>query len=240
MLFRSRGLNKIITRSDLPITFQGGEPLLHKDFYYIINNIKSNINIDLLTNLEFDINEFMDNINPERLKRNAPYASIRVSYHAPEMDIDKLILKVRTMLDNGYSIGIWGVEHPLYMNEIKRAAEKCKEKGIDYRTKEYLGFYDNKLYGNYLYTEAVSGKVNKKVRCKGSELLINPEGKIFICHSDLYSGKNEIGNLLDDDFQIRENFFECDHFGHCNPCDIKIKTNRFQQFGHTSVKIELS
>ena len=30
----------------------------------------------------------------------------------------------------------------------------------------------------------------------------------------------------------------CDVYGHCNPCDIKVKTNRFQEFGHTSVQIE--
>ena len=33
------GLNRIISRDDLPITFQGGEPALHKDFIYIVNNI---------------------------------------------------------------------------------------------------------------------------------------------------------------------------------------------------------
>jgi len=29
----------------------------------------------------------------------------------------------------------------------------------------------------------------------------------------------------------------CDALGLCNPCDINVKTNRFQQFGHTSVDI---
>ena len=30
-----RGLNRIISRDDLPLTLQGGEPSLHKDFIYI-------------------------------------------------------------------------------------------------------------------------------------------------------------------------------------------------------------
>ena len=234
-----RGLNRIISRKDLPLTLQGGEPTLHNDFYFIINNINSETDIDLLTNLEFNIYDFMKNIKPDRIKRVAPYASIRVSYHAPEMDIDKLIDKVLALLDNGYSVGIWGVEHPEYMEQIKIAADKCKEKGIDYRTKEYLGFYEGKLYGQYLYPEAVSGNIIKKVKCRTSELLINPEGNVFRCHSDLYSGRYSIGNILDEDFKIKNDFIDCDFFGHCNPCDIKVKTNRFQQFGHTSVSIKI-
>jgi len=177
------GLNRIITRTDLPITIQGGEPSLHLDFYYIINNIKSETNIDILTNLEFDIYEFMKNIKADRIKRNAPYASIRVSYHAPEMDIDKLIEKVYIMRDNGYSVGIWGVEHPMYEEQIKIAYTKCKEKGIDYRTKEFLGFFEDKLYGKYLYPEAVNGNKKKNVKAQNYLLILKEKysSVILIC-----------------------------------------------------------
>ena len=37
--------------------------------------------------------------------------------------------------------------------------------------------------------------------------------------------------------QIDGKFRPCEVYGHCNPCDIKVKTNRFQVFGHTSVEI---
>jgi len=33
-----KGLNRIVSRDDLPLSLQGGEPTVHKDFYYIINN----------------------------------------------------------------------------------------------------------------------------------------------------------------------------------------------------------
>ena len=49
-----RGLNRIVSRDDLPISLQGGEPSLQKDFIYILNNIKPELNIDVLTNLQFD------------------------------------------------------------------------------------------------------------------------------------------------------------------------------------------
>jgi len=34
-----------------------------------------------------------------------------------------------------------------------------------------------------------------------------------------------------------DEYRECYFYGDCNPCDVKIKTNRFQQYGHTSVDI---
>jgi hypothetical protein len=57
------------------------------------------------------------------------------------------------------------------------------------------------------------------------------------CHSDLYEGRQAIGHILDPGFEIDNKFRPCSVFGHCNPCDIKVKTNRFQIFGHTSVEV---
>ena len=48
-----------------------------------------------------------------------------------------------------------------------------------------------------------------------------------------------IGHILDESFVIEDIFRPCRAFGLCNPCDIKVKTNRFQQYGHTSVEIEM-
>ena len=79
---------------------------------------------------------------------------------------------------------------------------------------------------------------NIAVDCKTSELLINSDGLAYRCHSDLYSGRNPLGSILDEDFAVRDLARECRFFGRCNPCDVKIKTNRFQEYGHTSVEIK--
>src|SRR3972149_840475 len=165
-----KGLNRIVSRDDLPISLQGGEPSLHKDFIYILNNIKPELNIDILTNLQFDEDEFMHSVNPNRIKRKSPYASIRVSYHPETMQLDPLVRKVLKLQNNGFIVG--------------------------------------------------------------------SAGDIYRCHSDLYEGRKPIGNILDENFEIEDKFRSCDVFGHCNPCDVKVKTNRFQQFGHTSVEIK--
>lgn len=232
-----RALNRVVNRPDLPVTLQGGEPGMHPDFIYIINNLKSELHLDILTNLGFNIKEFIRKVDPERIKRKSPYASIRVSYHPEQMALDELLKSVLMLLDRGFSVGIWAVMHPVYEKRILEAQARCKDLCIDFRLKEFIGEYKKKLYGTYKYKEACFKKDKKKVLCKTTELLIDSETNVFRCHADLYAGVNSIGSILDADFKIEDKFRDCVNFGYCNPCDIKVKTNRFQQFGHTSVEI---
>lgn len=232
-----RGLNRIVSRDDLPLSLQGGEPSLHPDFYHILNNIRPDLNIDLLTNLQFDVEKFMRNVDPGRIKRNAPYASIRVSYHPETMKLEPLVEKVLRLQNAGYSIGIWGVMHPKQEGDIAAAQEYARSKDIDFRTKEFLGEYDGKMYGTFKYEGACDKTFEKKVLCRTTELIIGPTGGIYRCHSDLYEHRRPISTILDPAFQIDDAFRPCGVFGHCNPCDVKVKTNRFQVFGHTSVEI---
>jgi MoaA/NifB/PqqE/SkfB family radical SAM enzyme len=234
-----RGLNRITPRQDIPLSLQGGEPTVHPDFYSIINGVNSSIHLDILTNLEFDIDLFIHQIDPERIKRDAPYASIRVSYHPEVMNIDELAVRVIKLKDAGYSIGIWGVLHPKWEKEVLAAQDYCLALGIDFRTKEFLGNHEGVLYGTYAYQDACDQKTKKKVSCRTSELLIGPEGNIYRCHADLYGNRNPIGHLLNPSFKCSTEFLECTDFGGCNPCDVKLKTDRFQQNGHTSVEISL-
>jgi hypothetical protein len=233
-----RGLNRIISRDDLPLTLQGGEPTLHKDFIYILNNLKPELNIDILTNLQFDEGELIRRVDPERIKRDSPYASIRVSYHPEVMELEPLVKKVCKLQGAGFSVGIWGVTHPVQSEQILEAQERCKALGIDFRTKEFLGEYQGRLYGTYRYEGACEKISKKRVLCKTTELIIGGDGSVYRCHSDLYEGRAPVGNILDPGFGIEEVFRVCDFFGHCNPCDVKVKTNRFQRFGHTSVEIK--
>jgi hypothetical protein len=226
-----------MSREDLPVTLQGGEPSIHEDFMYIINNVESRLNIDVLTNLQFDVDDFVREVDPERLKRGSPYASIRVSYHPEVMDLDNIIAKTLKMKEAGFSIGIWGVLHPAQEAVILKAQDRCRKLGIDFRTKEFLGEYKGRMHGTYKYEGACDKKFKKKVKCKTTEFIIGSNGSIYRCHADLYEGRVPIGNLLDPDFEIRNEYLDCDFYGHCNPCDIKVKTNRFQEFGHTSVDI---
>jgi len=232
-----RMLNRLDCPGDLPVTLQGGEPGLHPDFIWIIKNLKKSLNIDILTNLNFGIEEFIGNIDPVRLSRKSPYPNIRASYHPSYMDLDDLLKKVLKMQRSGFSIGIFAILHPKFKREVLEAQEKCHNLGIDFRTKEFLGVFNGQLYGRYLYPDAVGNIHRRRCLCKTTELIIGPEGNVYRCHHDLYKDLAPVGNLLEPNFEIKDIFRECSHFGECNPCDIKIKTNRFQVYGHTSIEI---
>lgn len=231
------GLNRLIINPNamVPITIQGGEPSKHEGFIEIIKNLDEAFYIDILTNLDFDIKKFMCEIPPERLRRDVPYASIRVSYHPADSQIDSLLSKILLLQNSGYSIGLFAVKHPENgINEVRNKAEKL---GIDFRTKDFLGAYNGNEYGEYKYNGACYAKELKKVECKSKELLMAPDGSIHKCHSDLYKGELPLGNILDDNLNISFVFRVCYKYGECNPCDIKLKTNRFQKNGHCAVEI---
>lgn len=234
------GLNRIQTRADLPITIQGGEPTVYKYFYEVIAGVKSELPIDLLTNLEVDIERFRNCIPPDRLRRTSPYASIRVSYHHGQSDFKSLTTRVKYLSDLGYHIGIWEVDCPDYHNEVIVRQQIAHSLGIDYRLKEFLGPWKGVNYGTMRYDDAVNSPQLRCCLCRTSELLIDPSGHIFRCHSDLYANRSPIGHLLDPEPELWKlgGWRECSVMGKCNSCDIKLKTDRFQNYGHSSVEIK--
>ena len=237
-----RAANRLILRDDLPLTFQGGEPTLYKGFYKIVNEVKKEIKMDLLTNMAFDVDAFIKNVPAWRFLRDAPYAAIRVSYHPGQNDINDLIKKTFKMQEAGFRVGLYGVLIP--DKEIERhileVREMCLKMGIDFRTKEFLGKYNGKLYGTFKYENSVNGNQTSHCECKPTELIVDPGGYVYKCHADLYQGRNPIAHILDENFTEEEidKFWDCYFYGDCNPCDVKVKTNRFQIFGHTSVEIK--
>lgn len=147
-----KSLNKIEPKKNVPITFCGGEPFLHKDFIYIINNLKPELEIDILTNLSVKgrlLEKFISEVDPERINRESPYASIRVSYHPEQMgNGEKLIENARKIQDAGFSIGIWSVLYPSpkQLSSIIQMQFRCKDSGIDFRIKEFTGIFKGDIW----------------------------------------------------------------------------------------------
>lgn len=233
--------NRLILRTDLPLTLQGGEPTLYPGFYRFVNEVKPDIKMDLMTNLVFDVDLFIQNVPVWRFSREAPYAAIRVSYHPGQNFLDDLIAKTIKLQRAGFRIGLYGIDHPdkAINHLILEAQEKCLKLGLDFRTKEFLGEHDGIMYGSFKYDESVNAQNIKHCECRTTEIIVDPAGYVFRCHADLYKGRNPVAHILDDDFNEDrlDEFKPCSHFGTCNPCDVKLKTNRYQVFGHTSVEI---
>lgn len=231
------GLSRIQATNDLPLTLQGGEPTLHTDFFQIVNSLQPGT-LDLLTNLEVDAEEFMRHIHPHTFHRKAKYASIRVSYHFDQTNYAHLMHKVADFMKKGYDIGVWEIDHPDYTKSVLDRQHAAKHWGIDYRIKEFLGPWKGRNYGTMAYSGAVGSNINRSCDCKTSEFLIAPDGNIYRCHSDLYAGLNAIGHILSPRPLHLGEFRPCNRYGQCNACDIKITTNRFQEYGHSSVEIK--
>lgn len=237
-----KAANRLVLRDDLPLTLQGGEPTLYKGFYDIVNKVKETIKMDLLTNMCFDVDEFIKNVPIWRFTRKAPYAAIRASYHPGQNNIDELIRKTFRLQDAGFRIGIYALESPdpKFKRHIEEVRERCLKHGIDFRYKEFLGEWNGKLHGAFKYDGSVLGRELKYCKCRTTELIVDPSGYVYRCHADLYKGRSSIAHILDEDFNWESlgEFRSCDKYGDCNPCDVKVKTNRFQIFGHTSVEIK--
>lgn len=231
-------LSQLPISDTLPVTLQGGEPTVYKGFYDICKYEPLWGKMDLLTNLELDVNEFMWYVSPLVFKRRAPYASIRVSWHIGQNSGKALLDRVRLLLDKDYQVGIWAVDHPDHSKEIKATQLEAQNMGIDFRLKEFLGPHEGKEYGTFRYQDAVNARNLRYCECRTSELLISPDGKIFRCHSDLYANRLPIGDIRNTDNPLVGKWVPCSVYGRCNSCDIKVKTNRFQEGGHSSVMIK--
>ena len=233
-----QALNRIEAREDLPITLQGGEPTVHPDFYEIVRQAERPM--DLLTNIQFDLERFIKLVPRDKFKRNAPYASIRVSYHPEQMEMEDTIIRASRLLDHGYQVGVWSVLVPQWRSHIMDEAKPAFEKvGIDFRVKEMLdgGTAEGTQCGTYKYPDSVGAKILKTCECRTTELLVAPDGSVHRCHSDVYNLRKGIGHILDEDFKLDREFRICHVYGDCSGCDVKITTNRFQQPNWTSVEI---
>lgn len=235
-----RGLNRFVLPTDVPISLQGGEPFLHKDIWEILENIHHKV--DIMTALP----PFLTREHFLKLKtlawnqRPAPYPTIRVSYHKGQNDFKELVERIAGLNDI-LSIGLYYLTHPsISAEEIAGMKRYAKAKGVELRPKDFLGLFEGKMYGDLKYPGAVDGKrKGMTVDCRNTVVPVAPDGRIYLCHSDLYfnRGDRALGHILDNDFAFPQNHLPCSNFGLCSECDVKIKTNHLQEYGYTSVDI---
>lgn len=232
-------LNRLCLPPGLPLSFQGGEPFLHKGIWEILEQVRHKV--DILTALP-------PQVTPEALRRlktlqwnrrESPYPTIRVSYHHGQNDYKKLVERIRD-LQEIVSIGLFHIEHPGYPEMTEQIRDYARRHGVEFRTKAFLGEWQGRVYARYKYPDACAGRpLRPRVLCRNTVLPVGPDGQIYRCHSDLYARRAEgvIGQVLDPDLRLDHRHRVCAFYGACSPCDVKIKTNHLQQDGYTSVDI---
>lgn len=205
------GLSRFDTK--LPIVFDGGEPSQYDGWLKVVKDIVKRYQVDVLTNLSFDVDEFLS-----AMSNKFPF--IKTSYHPGFSDIPKLLRKVKQIQDKKYFIRLYALDHP---DMAGLTGEKMADYDPDFRLQEMLGEYKGRTYGNLRYPLT---KRPRTVQCKTSQLLIAPDGNIHRCYRDLYAGENKLGNLLDKGLEIDVKFQGCVNGGHCNPQDIEMKNGK--------------
>jgi hypothetical protein len=230
------GLNNLDTH--LPLTFGGGEPTIHPGFYDILDKLRPDLKIDLLSNGKFDLPEFLERTTPSRFSRKGDeYKSIRFSYHPGHTNLESIVATSKKLGKYGYKVGIFGLNYPTNLVHNIAMAERCSKAGVYFFVRDFLGYYEDHLYGIFQYYSALNGN-RKSCQCRIQELLVGPEGNVYKCHRDLYAGENEVGNILNMAFEMKDEFLPCHNFGLCNPCDIKKKLGPDLSTSKCSVEIK--
>jgi len=220
------------------ISITGGEPSLHPDFVYILNNLDKDWKITVTSNFTSaffnkDI-KFLKQIKPRRnLKFNA-------SYHFMYTPIEKFIENVIKVKKAGLSVhSLFMVAHPAYIKEAQKYRIRLLKIHPIVKLQRFFGRHDGNLYPsenvcdivceqedgirNYeAYREGFDQVGKKDVYCRMKKVLFAPNGDIYNCHYKLYTAhKDKFGSLLDKDLHIvmPQDFFLCHDYGFCNPCD---------------------
>jgi MoaA/NifB/PqqE/SkfB family radical SAM enzyme len=221
---------------NIPLTIGGGEPTIGAGFDSFISALKPEIKIDLLTNGTWKPEQILSIPVKRFTDKGSTYKSIRISYHVGQ-EKEKLVSNAEILSNCGYRVGIFGIAHPENLRENMEMADLCSKAGVFFFVKEFLGEYLGDWYGRYKYPEGKDG-ILKTCECRSSEVLIDPCGDIFRCHSDLYGATNAQGNIV---FykgdSIGYDFRECTKFGICNPCDLKIKISPDLKRSRCSVEV---
>jgi sulfatase maturation enzyme AslB (radical SAM superfamily) len=238
-----RALNRLALPENVPITLQGGEPFLYKGIWEILDNITHKVDIMTALPSFLEKESFLKLKSLEWNKRESPYPTIRVSFHKGQNDFKELVDRIAE-LDDLLSIGLYYLSHPAISEaEINAMKGYAKEKGVEFRFKEFLGVHNGKMHGTIKYPGSADGEIQGiKVHCRNTVVPVAPDGEIYLCHSDLYFNRRNrsLGNILDSTFVFPVEHLPCLNFGLCSECDVKIKTNHYQEYGYTSVNIRFS
>jgi len=220
------------------ISITGGEPSLHPDFVYILNNLDRDWKITVTSNFT---SPFFDkdirHLKAIKRRRNLKF---NASYHFMYTPLEKFIGNVLKVKKAGHAVhSIFMVAHPAHMDRVEECRQRLLKIHPIVKLQRFFGRYNGNLYPcedaydvvceqedgirNYeAYREGFNQKMKQDIYCSMKKVLFAPNGDIYNCHYKLYTGhKDRFGNLFDEDVYIvmPEEFFLCHDYGFCNPCD---------------------
>ena len=220
------------------ISITGGEPSLHPDFVYVINNLDKDWRITVTSNFTSPFfNKGIKFLKKIKRRRNLKF---NASFHFMYTPIEKFIENVLKVKKCGFFVhSIFIVAHPAYMKEIEGYKQRLLGIHPIVKLQRFFGRHNGNLFPcesaydivceqedgirNYeAYREGFNQSVKKDVYCRMKKVLFAPNGDIYNCHYKLYTAhKDKFGNIFDRSLHIimPQDFFLCHDYGFCNPCD---------------------
>jgi len=222
-------LNRLQRWNNMRLGLIGGEPTLHPDFFDIVNNVKGYYKT-ITTNLTSDnILKFGTEIQSRDNLR------INTSFHPKLISVDEFADKIHLLRGQGFFIDqIAMVDTP--STNFGGYHQKFLKRGIHITPQTFLGECEGEWYPNpdstaakdygetgindrAKYEAGFQCKQKQQALCYSTRFLMAPDGGIYRCHYQLYSGRDKQGGIRERTFPIDQDYRLCNDFGFCNPCD---------------------
>ena len=211
-------LNAMPTRPEHTLILTGGEPSIHKDFYYIAANLEG-YKLDLTSNLTLDI----DRLTREMKAVGKTFYSSFHTFHPDFITAEKFVEQAIKMRDSGV------IDNPVFSMVNLDEFPHFRSEKYDQRFMEMceladargLEFQRNEFRGNHMGTAFAHGEP-QNIDCTSAWVNVAPNGDIYNCQYHLEVQKNCFGNITDIENVKRiprfGDFFFCSDFGNCDSC----------------------
>lgn len=205
----------------------GGEPFLQPDFIKLLKSLDNDIKIGIVTNLNFDLTQFVQEISPEKV------VSITSSFHPTStMSRDIFIGKCLLLKNRKFNLKVNFVADPEQMwltPFYKKLFRNAKIRfhidpyyQIPFRPYEFSKNEKSFLKNYISYDRSPVVKSEKlSIYCNAGNGHINVQvnGDVYKCTYDKMLGKPKIGNIFDVGFKLNRDWNFCSNYYRCSNCD---------------------
>ncbi|MGE4357604.1 MAG: glycosyltransferase [Candidatus Omnitrophota bacterium] len=195
---------------EIHITISGGEPFIYPDFVKLLSNITKMHTLGIVTNLSWNIKNFIKIMSPERIK-------IYPSFHPYSTDINNFMDKMRKLDNLGWKyLGVVIVAYPPILKELEFYINLFRQNGFYPWINPYIGYYNNRKYPEsyseeerrYLFKVSdnrdfveyqLKGYSGKGRLCHTGEFYfrVHPDGWLFRCANSV-----PIGHIKNHNFSL--------------------------------------
>jgi len=199
------------------ILISGGEPFAYPGFMELIIELSKMHVINICTNLAWDVEKFVKNVNPEQFR-------IETSFHPEFADLRDFAAKLIILKRSGFSPTVNYVPWPPFLGKLKEFKEVIDETGCQITLQPFIGQYEGRSYpqgyseDEKKYFDIFTDECNRKTlsfktskeadstkgklcRMGQNYVFINPDGSVSRCCRD---HSFSLGNIIDGSFKLLE------------------------------------